>query len=1121
MKTRPFIASVVLANRAILALLLLLTPVSGASAHPAGSGPGARDYPPSVTADSQDAPQLILRGQVLNGRSGLRVQVALPGGGPVVEETYVGPDGGYSFPSLPAGHYELRVVDEAGAPLALEPNTWVEITPEQAGTPVEYILPLVAPASPSESVPAEASPEPVSAEPTEALLEPASTEQSEPTAVIQANGYITGVVTAADTSLPLSSIQVGAYDNSGDWMDTDYTSGTGSYSLTVPAGAYKVEFVDGYGPYAPEWYNNQPNYTSANDVAASAGSVTPNIGAILEVGGQITGQVTAAGTGLPISGASVYAYTSTTSSDYVAYDSTNASGIYEIKALQSGSYYIRFDPPSWQDYLEEYYDDKPSLASANLVNVTLGGVTSGINAALARGGKITGQVTVAGAGTPLSNVYVYAYTSTTSSSWNYVAYDSTDVTGVYTITSLMTGNYYLRFDPPGSDYFEEYYNDKSNLASADPVSVTLGNVTSGINAALARGGKITGQVTAVGTGLPLQNVTVRAYTSTASASWNDVAYDSTDATGVYTITDLTTGNYYLWFDPPGSDYFEEYYNDKPNLASADSVSVTLGGVTSGINAALTLGGKITGQVTAADTNLPLDAVAVTAYNSYGNSVGTDYTDATGVYTLTSLATGNYRLEFRPSSSGAASDYLAEFYNNKANIDTADPVIVTVAQVVSGINASLARGGKITGLVTANDSGLPLKDVQVTVYDCNNFAVGSATTNASGLYTVTALATGSYWVGFNPLSYGAASAYLPEYYNDKSSLATADAVNVTVPGVTSGINAGLERGGQIAGRVTAADTNLPLDDVSIDVYNSNGSYVGFASTDAVGVYTTTALVSGGYRLEFDPYSSSADYIVEYYNDKPDLNTADAINVTAPNVVGGIDAALARGGQITGQVTAGDTNAPLHYVFIDAYINTGASWRYITSASTDASGNYTLKGLKTGSYYLLFDPYSGASADYISEYYNDKASLAAADAVNVTAPGATSGINAVLARGGKITGRVTSEETGTPLEDVYVRAYNTPGSWVASDFTDEMGNYTLSGLPSGDYRVRFSYTTSRVDGCSVIYDSVSEYYNDKPSYDLADVIAVTAPGTVSGIDAALKVPGPVLPLNNKLYLPLIQR
>jgi hypothetical protein len=931
-----------------------------------------------------------VRGQVLSVQglvgAGMRVQLLLPDGR-IARATRTDGQGSYSFFDLQAGHYQLRVVDENGKPLALHAQASLDIEPEHGQKPVERTL-LLAALAPDHGADA-------------GNLSPAPA-RIEPPAKIQANGFITGVVTP-----PQVSVNVRVYNITGTVETSKYVDYlTGAYSVTVQPGTYKVKFEPSFGDYAPEWYDNQRDMTSATPVVVSDSAVRPNINAALDIGGKIAGRITAAG-GAPLQYANAYAYTSTTSAswDDVSSDSTDAAGIYTITGLLSGTYYLKFTPPYDTDYLTEYYDNKLTLAEANGVTVALGGVVTGKDAALEIGGKITGQVTAAVGGAPVNNVNVYAYTSTTSTSSS--AYDYTDASGLYTITGLLTGTYYLKFDPPyGTDYLTEYYNNKFTLAEANGLNVALGDVRTGIDAALEIGGKITGQVTAAVGGAPLNDVHVYVYTSTTGADWDYVSYVSTDASGVYTITDLMTDYYYLKFDPNGLDYFVQYYNNKPTLASADAVSVTLNNIVPNINAALRSGSKITGRVTAAGNGAPLKDVDVTVYSRRCAcdcsfvSVGSATTNASGFYTVTGLLAGSYRVEFDPIRPGVSAVYLGEYYNDKASLSTADPVAVADSSTKSGIDAALALGGQITGRVTATDGGGPLKDVWVSADGINNSYYSSSHTDATGVYTITGLAAGSYRVEFDPS--GVSAAYLSEYYNNKSTWGTADIVNVTSGGVTPNINAVLDRGGQITGQVTAADGSAPLEDVKVIVYDSNGNWAS-VWTNASGVYTTTGLTTGNYRLLFstqDAYGVTQDYIDEYYNDKSTLAAADVIAVTAPNVVSGKNAVLVRGGKISGRVTASDTGGPLSGIKAGAYDSTGTEVRY---DYTDSSGDYVITGLPTGSYRVrfysicIFLSDSGTIKMYAGEYYNDKPDLATADQVSVTAPGTTSGINAVLAGG----------------------------------------------------------------------------------------------------------------------------
>ena len=58
-----------------------------------------------------------------------------------------------------------------------------------------------------------------------------------------------------------------------------------------------------------------------------------------------------------------------------------------------------------------------------------------------------------------------------------------------------------------------------------------------------------------------------------------------------------------------------------------------------------------------------------------------------------------------------------------------------------------------------------------------------------------------------------------------------------------------------------------------------------------------------------YINADGFPSEYYNDKPSLETADVLTVTAPVVQSGVNVTLARGGQISGTVINDATGLPL--------------------------------------------------------------------------------------------------------------------------------------------------------------------------------------------------------------------
>ena len=348
-----------------------------------------------------------------------------------------------------------------------------------------------------------------------------------------------------------ADVRVQAVGADGELASETYAGPRGQFKFEpLPPGEYHLQVLDARGHRLALSGDSQTDVRGGGQAGRFEVVLRLAIPAVPQVGpppgnaraagtGQITGTVTAAAGGALLQSVSVYAYTSKTAAlyDYAAYDYTGADGKYALTGLADGSYYLRFEKT---DYLTSYYNGRASLAEADAVSVTLGGVTGNINAALILGGKITGTVTAAAGGALLQDVTVYAYTSKTADTYDYVAYDYTASDGVYWLSGLAAGTYYLRFAK--TDYFTVYYNAKATLAEADGVSVTLGGTTGNINAALVLGGKITGTVTAAAGGALLQSVSVYAYTSKTADTYDYMAYDYTGADGVYSLGGLTAGH---------------------------------------------------------------------------------------------------------------------------------------------------------------------------------------------------------------------------------------------------------------------------------------------------------------------------------------------------------------------------------------------------------------------------------------------------------------------------------------------------------------------------------------------------------------------------------------------------
>jgi hypothetical protein len=691
-------------------------------------------------------------------------------------------------------------------------------------------------------------------------------------AVLSLPGHITGVVSAEQGGAGLGDISVCA--DRGVWYD-DYhcatTDDTGVYDIDgLGTGSYRVQFTDDGGVYASEYYNNKPDWDTANLVAVTAGRTTRAINAALAVRGHIAGVVTAESDGALLSGIEVCVHMG------LGWDygdepcaTTDGDGVYNIGSLDSGSYRVWFRDAS-ATYVGEYYDDKPELDWSNSVAVAGGITTSDINAALARPGHLTGTVTAADGGAPLSGVEVCA--DDTANGYDDDEYcATTNGGGTYDIGGLPGGTYQVVFYANSPAYVSEYYADKLEADEADWVAVTAGSSTPNINAALSVAGQITGVVTAAESGEPLDSIEVCAHNGFRNSC------TTTDSNGAYEIDALGAGSYKVMFrnEDDWGDYARQYYDGK-SWETADPVVVTSGHTTPNINAEMSLGGHITGEVFDEEDYMPLDEVDVCADDSV-TPLSYCGTTGDGSYDIGGLPGGTYRVGF------FGNGYYGDEYYNDQSRDTADWVTVTAGHTVPNIDAGLSAAGRIIGSVTAEGSGAPLTDIQVCVDDWN-----CATTDGDGMYDLNyGLGAHNYKVKFTDLR----GVYASEFYNNKLSSSTADPVAVAAGRTTRNINAVLSASGHITGIVTEAGGGAPLANIEVTAYRYNGAgwdEVGVTHTDSTGRYGI-ALPSGTYRIRFED-RWWGDHFAAYYWDGATPGGATSISLAAPATLPDINASL---------------------------------------------------------------------------------------------------------------------------------------------------------------------------------------------------------------------------------------
>ena len=1083
---------------------------------------------------------------------GVEVDVYGAGDTPVGTGTETGADGTYTVPGLPTGTYDVcfdaSVATGGTSTTGYGDQCYDDVAWGGGG---------------------------VSAPGATGVAVSAGSTRSGVDAALVSGGSITGTVTDAG-SHPLAGVGVEVFDSDGTEVGSSYlTTGTdGTYTVDgLAAGSYDVCF-DALGAtggtsttgYLDQCYHGVPwdgaagLPAGADAVAVTAGAVTTGIGAALGAGGAVSGTVTDTGDH-PLNGVGVEVVQG---GFEVGYATTGADGTYSATGLAAGTYDVCFDGSSatggtsTTGYLDQCWDDVAwdgnvfDVTGPTSVAVTAGTTRSAVDASLGAGGAVAGTVTD-GSSHPLDGVTVDVYDDDDVLAGT----AETGSDGTYTVDGLAAGTYDVCFDASSTiggssttGYTDQCWDDvtwdgfSTDLDGPTSVAVTAGTTRSAVNASLAAGGAISGTVTDAGSH-PLVGVEVSVFVSGASDS-EDV---TTGTGGTYDIAGLVPGTYDVCFDGSAATggssttgYLDQCYQGvawdgiSTDVAGATGVTATSGSTHSAVDASLAAGGAITGTVTDTGSH-PLAGASVDLFQA-GSELSVVQTGSGGTYSITGLSPGAYDVCFDGSvATGGTSTtgYLDQCYDGVAwdgdpfDITGATDVDVTAGATASGVDASLAAGGSISGTVTDAGSD-PLGDVAVDVVDTGGNEVGPFVETASdGTYTVAGLPAGTYHVCFAPSTYtigSSDSGYLDQCYDgvawDGNSADVTGATSVVVAsGATrSGIGAVLAAGGAVSGTVTDAGHH-PLDDVNVYVIGPDG-VVGESGTGTDGTYDVTGLTGGTYEVCFDSSqaaggSSTTGYLDQCWNDvawdgdTSDTTGATTVTVSAGSTSGGVDATLAGAGAVSGTVTdaAHGGVAQVSAEVIDAE---GDEVGY---ATTDAQGDYTVDGLSPGSYDVCFDTAQAtggsSTSGYLDQCWNDAAwggevsDTTGATAVTVAVAANTSGVDATLVAAGAVSGTVT-DSGDHPLAFVTVLVLDASGDVVGSSVeTGEDGAYAITGLPAGTYDVCFdastesggSSTTGYLDQCW----RDAGWDGDPPDVTGATAVTVTTGSTTSGVDAAL--------------------
>ncbi|HEX2327121.1 MAG TPA: carboxypeptidase regulatory-like domain-containing protein [Candidatus Angelobacter sp.] len=352
---------------------------------------------------------------------------------------------------------------------------------------------------------------------------------------------------------------------------------------------------------------------------------------------------------------------------------------------------------------------------------------------------------------------------------------TTNATGAYTLTQVPAGPVQLVASATG------FQSSTQNLT-------ITGGATTTANFTLTTGtgsGTVTGKITNVSNGAAVANATV---------SWSGGSTTS-NTSGIYTLTGVTSGTQAITAVASGF------------LAHTLTVAVNAG-ATSSLDIPIATGGKITVTV----VNSSGTAVSGVAVSATGGNIPTTVNGTTGTagtFTTNWVPTGGYTVSITTSSGTQSS-----------------PVTVTsgaTAAVKFTAGSTPPGTGTVTGTITSASTGAALSGATVS------WSGGSTTSNASGVYTLSNVATGTQSIT------AVATGYL------------AHTLQTTVTaGATSGLNIPISTGGKISVSVKNS-AGAAVSGATVTMSGGRIATTVTGTTSSTGTLTTNWIPTGSYTV----------------------------------------------------------------------------------------------------------------------------------------------------------------------------------------------------------------------------------------------------------------------------------
>ncbi|MEZ4985255.1 MAG: SdrD B-like domain-containing protein [Saprospiraceae bacterium] len=483
-------------------------------------------------------------------------------------------------------------------------------------------------------------------------------------------------------------------------------------------------------------------------------------------------------------------------------------------------------------------------------------------------------------------------------------------------------------------------------------------------------------------------------------------------------------------------------------------------------------------------------------------VYTDVTDGTGNYSITGLPPGNYDVEVTsgaPSGSTATqnSGGLSTTLTAGQDYNAADFGYEPAATGTIGDFVFFDADGD--GMYEPADGDQPLAGVTVQLYDATtDTQIGSdVVTDAAGNYEFTSIPAGTYYVVFaTPSGYTSATAGSGNNQNNITGVNGAGSTNDIVFDPSTGdnltIDASFTGTGSIGDTVYEdTDGNGMQNGTESGIMGVTVTATWFGQTvcwaaattyytdvtDATGSYDITGLPQGNYDVSVtggSPVGSTATQngggLSTTLTAEQDYNAADfGYEPAATGTIGDFVFFDADG---DGMYEPADGDQPLAGVTVQLY-DAATDTQIGSDVVTNAAGNYEFTSIPAGTYYVVFatpagyTSATGGSGNNQNNITGANGAGSTNDIVFDPSAGDNLTIDASFTGTGSIGDTVYEDTDGSGLQNgaesgimgvtVTVTWFGPDGvsgggdDVVYTDVTDGTGNYSITGLPPGNYDV----------------------------------------------------------------------